>query len=80
MGPRGLAIRNDTLWVCDNGIKVFDAVDKSNIVQLYHYNDLIAYDLILDQDRALVIGESGFVQYKIESDTIRRLSEINIGK
>ncbi len=29
--PRGLAIRNDTLWVCDNGIKVFDVHNKSQI-------------------------------------------------
>ncbi|MGM0619765.1 MAG: LVIVD repeat-containing protein [Bacteroidota bacterium] len=76
--PRGLAVRNDTLWVCDNGLKVFDISDKLNIAQLYHFNDLVAYDLILDKNRALVIGETGFVQYKLENDTIIKLSEINV--
>jgi hypothetical protein len=76
--PRGLAVRNDTLWVCDNGLKIFDITIKRNIVQLYHFDDLVAYDLILDQDRALVIGETGFVQYKLENDTIIKLSEINV--
>jgi hypothetical protein len=76
--PRGLAVRNDTLWVCDNGLKIFDVSDRLNIVQLYHFNNLVAYDLILDENRALVIGESGFVQYKLENDTIKKLSEINV--
>ncbi|MGM0408619.1 MAG: LVIVD repeat-containing protein [Bacteroidota bacterium] len=76
--PRGLAVRNDTLWVCDNGLKVFDVSDKLNIAQLHHFNDLVAYDLILDKNRALVIGETGFVQYKLEKDTIIKLSEINV--
>lgn len=76
--PRGLAIRNDTLWLCDDGLKIFDVSDKQNIKSLYHFNDLAAYDIILDKSRALVIGESGFVQYKLENDTIKKLSEIQI--
>ncbi len=78
INPRGLAVRNNLLWVCDDGLKVFNVSDKLNINQLYHFNDLIAYDVILDEDRALVIGESGFTQYKLENDTIRKLSEINL--
>ena len=77
-GPRGLAINNDTLWVCDNGLKVFDVSDKTNIVELFHFSDIPAYDVILDNNRALVIGEAGFTQYILEADTIRKLSEINI--
>ncbi len=76
--PKGLAIRNDTLWVCDEGLKILDVSDKQNIEQLYFFDDLTAYDLILDDDRALIIGESGFVQYKIENGTIRKLSEIPV--
>ena len=79
-GPRGLAVRNDTLWVCDQGLKVFDAADKFNIRELFHFDDIVAYDIILDDDRALVIGETGFVQYKMEGDSLRKLSEINIGQ
>lgn len=77
--PRGLALSGNTLWVCDNGLRVFDVSDKRNLVELNHFADLLAYDLVLDDDRALVIGESGFVQYKIEADTITKLSEINVG-
>ena len=76
--PRGLAIRNDTLWVCDNGIKIFDVSDKLNIRQLHHFDQLMAYDIILDKNRALVIGETGFVQYNLENDTIHKISEIEV--
>jgi hypothetical protein len=78
VGPRGLAIKNDTLWVCDGGLKVLDASDKMNVVELYHFDQVSAYDVILDKNRALVIGETGFIQYKLENDTIRKLSEINV--
>lgn len=78
-GPRGLAIRNDTLWVCDDGLKVFDVSDKTNIIEFAHFSNLIAYDIILDKNRALVVGESGFVQYEIKADTIKKLSEITVG-
>lgn len=77
--PRGLALDNDILWVCDDGLRVFDVNDKTKLVELNHFTDLLAYDLILHDDRALVIGETGFVQYKIEADTIVKLSEINVG-
>jgi len=76
--PRGMAIKNDTLWVCDNGLRIFDVKDKQNIVELYHFDNMEAYDVIRDEDRALVIGETGFVQYKLEGNSIRKLSEINV--
>ena len=80
VNPRGLAIKNDTLWVCDNGVKIFDVSDKNNIQMLYNFTDLPAYDVILDKNRALVIGEQGFIQYKIENDTILELSTISISQ
>lgn len=76
--PLGLAVKNDTLWVCDNGLKVFDVSDIGNIDLLYHFDGIRAYDVILDDDRALVIGESGFVQYKVEDGAINKLSEIRV--
>ena len=76
--PGGLAIKNDTLWVCDNGIKILDVSDKNNIKQLFHFNNINAYDVILDEDRALVIGESGFHQYRLSGNGIQKISEINV--
>lgn len=77
-GPRGLAIRNDSLWVCDKGLKLLDVGDKQNIRQLNYFNTISAYDIILDHNRALVIGENGFVQYKFENDSIVKISQIDV--
>jgi hypothetical protein len=77
-GPRGLAIRNDTLWVCDAGLKVYDVSDKANIRLIHHFNSVVAYDIILNKQLAMVVGENGFVQYRIANDTIFKISEINI--
>ncbi len=78
--PRGLAIRNDTLWVCDEGIKVLDVHNKEQIRQLYHFSGFPAYDIILNGRLALVTGENGFVQYRIENGNISKLSEIKINE
>ncbi len=77
--PRGLAIKNDTLWVCDDGIKVFNSANKHAIEELYHFDDILAYDIILVENRALVIGETGFIQYQLEDGKLKKLSEIIVG-
>lgn len=77
-GPQGLSIRNDTLWLCDDGLKIFDVSDKMNIRLIRHFKNIAAYDVILNKQLALIVGETGFVQYKFENDTIIKLSEINV--
>lgn len=77
--PRGLAIKNDTLWVCDDGIKVYNSTNKNAIEELFHFNDILAYDIILVENRALVIGETGFIQYQLEDGSLKKLSEIIVG-
>lgn len=77
--PRGLAIKNDTLWVCDDGLRVFNSTNKNAIEELYHFDDILAYDIILVENRALVIGETGFIQYQLEGGSLKKLSEIIIG-
>jgi hypothetical protein len=77
-GPRGLSIRNDSLWVCDSGLKILDTRNKQDIKLLVHFPDISAYDIILNKNLALVSGETGFVQYKLENNTIHKLSEIKV--
>jgi len=79
-GPRGLAVRNDTLWICDSGIKIYDIKNKKDIRLIRHFDNLQAFDIILNNNLILVIGESGFTQYKLENDIIRKLSEINVNQ
>lgn len=76
--PRGLAIRNDTLWVCDDGIKLINVTHKEQPGVLTHFRGFPAYDIILNGSLALVTGEKGLVQFRLENDTIRKLSEIKV--
>jgi hypothetical protein len=77
-GPRGLALKNEYLYVCDDGLKVFDRTNVNNIVQLAHFNDIQAYDVIPDDDRIIVIGEDGFYQYRFDGSNLTLLSKIEV--
>lgn len=74
-GPKGLGIDNKTLFVCDNGLKVYDVSDVMNIKLKQNFN-ISANDVIPYYGNLLVIGNDGFYQYKYQNDTITFLSKI----
>jgi hypothetical protein len=61
--PKGLAIHNNTLFVCDDGIKVFDVSNKYQIVELFHIQDIPANDVIFYRNQLLVTADNGFYQF-----------------
>ncbi len=61
--PKGLAIYNNTLFVCDDGIKVFDVSDKGNITELRHIENIPANDVIYYNNQLLVTASDGFYQF-----------------
>jgi len=64
--PMGLSVTNDHLFVCDNGLKIFDKSDPANLQQLAHLSSIAAYDVIALTDELLfVIGENGFYQFDV---------------
>jgi hypothetical protein len=64
--PMGLAVTNSHLFVCDDGLKVFDKSNPADLRQLTHVAGIQTYDVIaLSQTHLLVIGESGFLQYDV---------------
>lgn len=77
--PKGLGIDDNELFICDNGLKVFDAGDVNNLV-LKHYFHIAARDVIPLGDILLVIGDNGLYQYKYSNDTISLLSLIPVGE
>lgn len=64
--PKGLAIQGNILYVCDDGIKVLDISDKSNIVQLKHIKEIPANDVIFHRNQLLVTADDGFYQFDAE--------------
>lgn len=79
--PHGLSKDNNTLFICDgsDGLKIFDASDAGNIIQLKQITGFETYDVIANNNRAIVIAKDGLYQYDYSSvDNIYLLSKISI--
>ena len=74
--PRGLSIHNDTLIVCDNGLKVFKVAEDRKSINLLNDFNIKATDVIGLGNHLLVIGDDGFYQYQIKNNEIKLLSSI----
>lgn len=81
--PKGLGIDNGTLFLCDDGLKVFDASEPQMIMarQLAHYKGMEGYDLIPYNNVLMMIADDGLYQYDYTDVTkISQLSKISVKK
>ena len=81
--PFGLGIDGNKLFVCDNGLKVFDATEPVLVGNklLFSTSDFKGFDLIPYNNLLLVIGDDGLYQYSYSSDNqLKRLSSIPVSK
>ncbi len=80
--PMGLSVSSDFLYLCDDGLKIFDKTDPLNMKQKSHIQGIKTYDVIaLDAGRLLVIGEDGFYQYDAANpENPKELSRIPVIK
>jgi len=76
--PTGLDINNDTLYVCNEGLKIFNIADKQNPVEINYITGLEAQDVIYDQGRIIVIANDGLYQYKQTAGGFQKISSIPI--
>jgi len=77
VSPRGLAISNNLLFVCDDGLKMFDASNIYNL-QLLQHEELDAYDVIALDDIIIVIGADGLYQYYYTINNLSFISKIPV--
>jgi len=75
--PKGVGIDGDTLFLCDEGLKVYDVSNPTDI-QLLQQFSIKALDVIPYQNKLFVIGPDGFKQYDYSGDEITLLSTIEI--
>ena len=80
--PYGLGIDDNKLFVCDNGLKVFDATVPPMVgnKQLFATTDFVGFDLIPYNGLLLVIGGDGLYQYSYSETQLSRLSIIPVSK
>lgn len=75
--PRGLGVDERKLFICDNGLKVYDTSNPLNLKLLNHF-EIKAQDVIPHNNLLIVTGEEGIYQYKYSNDSIILLSKILI--
>ena len=80
--PKGLGIDSKTLFVCDDGLKIFNAQNPQTIMApqnvLQHYTGMSGYDVIPFNNVLIMIAEDGLYQYDYSDlENIYLLSVIN---
>lgn len=73
--PFGLAIDGNKLFICDEGIKYYDASDPGNLI-LKNTFSIIAEDLIAIDGILMAIGKDGLTQYDYSTGDLKFLSII----
>ena len=73
--PLGLGVDGDNLFVCDDGLKVYDISNKLNIVLKQSFS-INANDVIPYNDLLLVIGDDGLYQYDYSGEDLNLVSTI----
>lgn len=76
--PLGLDIQNDTLYVCDKGLRILDVTNKNNPVEIGYFSDIDARDVICQNGRLIVIGPDGLHQYQQNTGGFQKISTIQI--
>lgn len=76
VNPRGLAIDGNWLFVCDNGIKMFDKSDVMNLDLVDQKTGIPANDVIAEGNILVVTAEDGIYQYNYSSGKLVFISKI----
>ncbi len=76
--PKGLSLSDRYLFLCDDGLKIFDKTDPLNLKQLSHLKGIETYDVIaLDATHILIVGDGGFFQYDVSDPAApKQISQI----
>ncbi|MBX2890220.1 MAG: hypothetical protein KF734_04785 [Saprospiraceae bacterium] len=80
--PKGLAVTNEHLYLCDDGLKIFDKTNPLDLKLKSHLKNIKTYDVIsLGAGQLLVIGEGGFYQFDAsDPSNPRQISHIPVIK
>jgi hypothetical protein len=80
--PFGLSVTNDHLFLCDDGLKIYDKTNPLEIKALSHTKNINAYDVIAFSDsHLLLIGDDGFFQFDVsDPNSPKQLSHIPVVK
>jgi hypothetical protein len=76
--PYGLGLANDSLlFLCDDGLKLFNVSESENIQLLRHFSDYKALDVIVRDPLVIVLSAYKITQYGRQGNNLSYLSEIH---
>lgn len=81
--PKGLGIDNGTLFLCDNGLKVYNSDDPQKLMsnQLAHHKGMDGFDVIPHNNVLMMIADDGLYQYDYSDlQNIKQISRLAIEK
>ena len=74
--PKGLSVTNDFLYLCDDGLKIYDKTNPLDLKLKSHSKGIDTYDVIaLGAGQLLVIGADGF--YQIDASNPEKPKELS---
>jgi hypothetical protein len=76
VGPQGLGVENKRLYVCDDGLKVFDTTKAPELTQVQQFTTSLT-DVIPNGDYLLAVGPGGLYQYAVGT-SLRQVSVLPI--
>ncbi len=74
--PKGLAITDSLLFVCDEGVKIFDRSNPENPELIGYAEAIKANDLIVIGEHVIVTAETGIYQYRINGSKLELISTL----
>lgn len=81
--PKGLGIDNGILFLCDDGLKIYNASDPQTLManRLAHYSGMEGYDVIPHDNVLMMIADDGIYQYDYSNlKEIKQLSKLAVKK
>ena len=81
--PKGLGIDNGTLFVCDDGLKVFRSEDPQKLMSnmLVHHKGMEGFDVIPYNNVLIMIADDGLYQYDYSNlQDIKQISKLAIAR
>lgn len=73
--PKGVGIQDKMLYVCDEGVKIYDASEPESLKLKQHFR-IEAEDVIPLEGHLIVTGTNGLYQYRLEGQELKLLSRI----
>jgi hypothetical protein len=74
--PIGLGLCGNYVIVCDDEVKMFDISDIENTT-LVHSINREAFDVIINDNTLILIGENGLYQYRLNPNSIQNTEELS---